>query len=289
MNTKRFKEEKKKEKQSPKFILPMTFRNKGLDAIKLGNFFHSEEVRSLLPNILKEDEYLPAIVYSLEGTIRNKIFNYKQTVADIDSHDTLTYGTGLTSCECENSEFCDPNHGHILTGDLRIIGNQKLRKLVARGPKFREAKMIHLGHCKTEITSGLEAYIAKVCIEIPEILPEHLVDWKNKVLELVDSDIEKLKRKIKKQRTNPVLKQPEVVNYLNSFHQKYVMTPIDKAASNVSVICKRYYVEVVLKEIGVLGDGSETYEEASRSRDEIIDDNRAPTLKISVIHFQRGN
>ena len=75
------------------------------------------------------------------------------------------------------------------------------------------------------------------------------------MLELVDADIEKLKRKIKKQRTNPVLKQPEVVNYLNSFHQKYVMTPIDKAASNVSVICKRYYVEVVLKEIGVLGDG----------------------------------
>lgn len=280
INTKRFKEEPKKEKQAPKFIFPMTFRNKGLDAIKLGNFFRSEDVRSLLPDLLNEDENLPAIVYSLEGTIRNKIFNYKHTVADIDTHDTATYGTGLPSCDCENSEFCDPNHGHILTGDLRIIGNQKLRKLVARGPNFREAKMINWDHCKTEITSGLETYITKVCSGFPNIQPEHLVGWKNKVLELVDSDIKKLKRKIKKQRTNPVLKQPEVVDYLNSFHQKYVMTPIDKASSNVSVICKRYYVEVVLKEIGILGDGSETYEEANRSKDEIIDDNRVYSQKL---------
>ena len=34
----------------------MTFRNKGLDAIKLGNVFHQEEVRSLLPALLNEDE-----------------------------------------------------------------------------------------------------------------------------------------------------------------------------------------------------------------------------------------
>lgn len=280
INTKRFKEEKKKEKQAPKFIFPMTFRNKGLDAIKLGNIFRSEEVRSLLPTHLNDDENLPAVVYSLEGTIRNKIFNYKQTVADIDSEDLVTYGTGLASCDCADSEFCDPNHGHILTGDLRVIGNQKLRKLVARGPNFREAKTIHWGHCKNEITSGLEAYIDRVCVKFPDIETEHLVDWKNKVLEIVDLDIQKLKLKIKKQRTNPVLKQPEVMNYLNSFHEKFVMTPIDKASSNVAVICKRYYAEVVLKEIGILGNGSETYEKADRSKDEIIDDNRIYSEKL---------
>ena len=89
INTKRFKEEKKKEKRPPKFIFPMTCRNKGLDAIKLGNF-HLEEVRSLLPTLLNEDEILPTIVYSLEGTIRNKVFNYKQTVSEIDSDDLNT-------------------------------------------------------------------------------------------------------------------------------------------------------------------------------------------------------
>ena len=80
---------------------------------------------------------------------------------------------------------------------------------------------------------------------------------KNKVLELVDLDIQKLKPTIKKQRTNPVLKQTEVMDCLNLLHKKCITTPIDKASNNVSVICKRYYAEVVLKEIGILGNGSE--------------------------------
>ena len=80
--------------------------------------------------------------------------------------------------------------------------------------------------------------------------------------------------KIKRQQTNPVLKQPEVVDYLMSFQKKFVLTPIDKASNNVSIICKRYYVEVVLKEIGILGSGNETYEKANRSKEEIVDDNR---------------
>ena len=274
INTKRFKVEKEKKKRAPKFIFPMTFRNKGLDSIKLGNIFRSEEVRSLLPSHLNSDENLPAIVYSLEGTIRNKIFNYKQTVSEIDTNDLITYGTGLESCDCEGSEFCDPNHGHILTGDLRVIDNLKLRKLVARGPNFREAKTIHWGHCKSEISSGIDAYITNVCNKFSDITSENLVSWKNKILELVDADIAQLKNKIKQQRTNPVLKQPEVVDYLKSFQQKFVMTPIDKASSNVSVICKKYYVEVILREIGIQGDGSDTYERTDRCKEEIVDDNR---------------
>ena len=98
-----------------------------------------------------------------------KVINYKETVANIDTNDLITYGTGLASCDCEGSEFCDPRHGHIITGDLRIVANQKLRTLIARGPNFREAKTIHWGHCKTEISSGLDAYIAKVCAKFSGI------------------------------------------------------------------------------------------------------------------------
>ena len=141
-------------------------------------------------------------MYTLEGTIRNKIFNYKQTVTDIDTNDPVTYGTGLESCDCESSEFCDPHHGHILTGDLRVIYNQKLRKLVARGPNFREPRMINWGHCKIEMKSGLDTYMTKVYTDNQYIEAEHLLSWKNKVLELVDLDIEKLKKKKKARSSN---------------------------------------------------------------------------------------
>ena len=83
----------------------MTFRNKGLDAIKLGNVFHLEEAHSLLPNLLNEDENLPTIVYSLGGTIRRKLFNYKKNISEIDADDPDTYD--IASCHSENSAFCD--------------------------------------------------------------------------------------------------------------------------------------------------------------------------------------
>ena len=31
-------------------------------------------------------------------------------------------------------------HGHIVTGDLRVIENKKLRNLICKGPNFREPR-----------------------------------------------------------------------------------------------------------------------------------------------------
>ena len=33
------------------------------------------------------------------------------------------------------------------------------------------------------------------------------------------------------------------------FHKEYVLVPADKATNNVIVICKKYYLEVILKEL----------------------------------------
>ena len=41
-----------------------------------------------------------------------------------------------------HKDFVDANHGHVLTGDLRIITNFKLRKLVSEGPNFRKAMSV---------------------------------------------------------------------------------------------------------------------------------------------------
>ena len=45
-------------------------------------------------------------------------------------------------CPCANSSFTDKHHGHIISGDLRLVKNNKLRKLFAKGPKYRESKLI---------------------------------------------------------------------------------------------------------------------------------------------------
>ena len=70
-----------------------------------------------------------------------------------------------------------------------------------------------------------------------------------------------------------MLKQDAVIEYLNELHEKYVLVPIDKAANNVVITCKKYYVAVILKEIGILDAGNKTYEKINKNQGEIIQDN----------------
>ena len=54
----------------------------------------------------------------------------------------MRHGTGIVECDCQqHKDFLDGDHGHVLIGDLRII-NSKLRKLLSKGPTFREAMSI---------------------------------------------------------------------------------------------------------------------------------------------------
>ena len=130
----------------------------------------------LFQQLLKSEE-VPSVVFNLTSTIRNNIFNYKETVDAIDSNDTDSYGTGINECECHNSPFIDSNHDHIVTGDLRIIQNQKLRQLLAKGPNFREPKTINWKKCREEITTGLSTCASNMIAKHKNLTVEHMNFW----------------------------------------------------------------------------------------------------------------
>ena len=70
------------------------------------------EIVNLLPSAeLQTRDNIPAVIYSLGNTIRNKVLK----------------------CQCNSSPFQDKYHWHILTGDLRIIENVKLGTLSSKG------------------------------------------------------------------------------------------------------------------------------------------------------------
>ena len=50
-------------------------------------------------------------------------------------------------------------------------------------------------------------------------------------------------------RKQHVLKSRKHLNYLHELQSKYVLVPADKAANNIIVVCKKYYLEVALKEL----------------------------------------
>ena len=67
------------------------------------------------------------------------------------------------SCNCKTSPFTNLNHGHIVTGDTRIVQNNRLRKLQCKGPKYREPVSINFSNCKTEIKISVTKFSSDSC------------------------------------------------------------------------------------------------------------------------------
>ena len=48
-----------------------------------------------------------------------------------------------------------------------------------------------------------------------------------------------------------VLDQPDVKDTLHKLNANYVLVPADKAANNVIIVCKKYYIDTLVKELGI--------------------------------------
>ena len=85
---------------------------------------------------------------------------------------------------------------------------------------------INWNKCKKETEIGLDSSIERIISINPKLTKEEFVQWERKILQEVDNKIISLKHRIKVHKTNPVLKQDTVIEYLNEVHEKYVFVPI---------------------------------------------------------------
>ena len=68
--------------------------------------------------------------------------------------------------------------------------------------------------------------------------------------ELVADRISDLKGHFKSPKCK-VLDQPDVIDTLHKLHANYVLVPADKATDNVIVVCKKYHIETLVKELEI--------------------------------------
>ena len=125
-------------KTLPKYKLNMTFVNKALDYINLPSILRQPEIINNCPFNINEKD-IPMVVYSLSQPVRSKIFNYHTFVNNLNLNEFVNNKDTIRCCCHEfDQSFTNDHHGHIVTGDLRIVKNNKLRKIISKGPKFRE-------------------------------------------------------------------------------------------------------------------------------------------------------
>ena len=240
--------------------------NHWIDKLRLGNILHDPVLEETLPVCVK-DKGLPKVVYKYQHTVRGQLFNYKETVGNFISK---------MDCACSDSEFKDIDHGQILTGNLHIINNKRLRGLFRKGPNYREKETLNwkkaFDSLKEDINSFIKKWSSKICKP-----KEYFYEWKIRLLELIQTRGKSLKNKIKCRPVKKVLKAHNCLKELKRLKEQFVLVPIDKIANNIGFICKKYFLEVLLQETK-----SNTYVPYQDSAESIINAVAKKCLEIGI-------
>ena len=185
-----------------------------------------------IPNYLKGPP--PIVSFTYTRTIGGKIFNNRRAVEELD----VENGTEGMQCirSCSSSEYKYDLCGHVLTGDLSIIRDVKLRNLIRKGPVFREQNNIdwevNLKNCKASVSK----YVKKWA-RIASVDRQVVRDWEETVHECIEQRVRCLKQRHVNRRKKYVLKNRVHLDYLNKLHENYVLLSVrvEFAGSKIAI------------------------------------------------------
>ena len=78
-----------------------------------------------------------------------------------------------------------PAAGHIMTGNLKIISDSRIRYIVSKGPKYRFPSRIDFKNCREELASALNDFGNRWC-KREYVEPDALKEWKVSIFKIVD-------------------------------------------------------------------------------------------------------
>ena len=140
--------------EKPKHFIKIKFLNKAVDAINLAALLRSTSIIDKIPVYFRDKEP-PIVSYEHTSTVASKILNFAPALSNLNVSEYLS---NPQTCQCKESKFCYEPHGHVITGDLRVIENARLRELVAEGPKYREPNRVKWKATETMFSESIDLY-----------------------------------------------------------------------------------------------------------------------------------
>ena len=149
------------------------------------------------------------------------------------------------------------------------------------GPNYREPRSLNFSKAFNDIKFALDSCVDSITSKT-QYSTTSLKDWKMKVLEKVQEKIDILKNSMKFNTAKPTLSDSVVLEYLNQLHRRFVIVTIDKAANNFAFICKKFYVARLLQEVGLNGEGNETYSNVDKEAIDLVSENEKYLEKFGL-------
>ena len=259
-------------KTGPEFLLKLNFTHKIIEDINIESFIHSNSFTSLYP---LQKTHTPTVVYTYLPPNGLSIFNYTEVFKNTNFTDFVnSFNQSMLNnppCLCKNSIYKDPHHNHIITGNMDIIENTNLKKLFLLGPKHRTVPVLNIDKIYKQLVTDFKSCLQSWCRKshMPEsnfsaCLNAYSFHCQTKLqaYQYLYSD-----------HSNVSLKDQSMQTHLQDLHDKFVISPIDKAYSNIALTCKWYSIYITTKELGLLpGTSSTTYINLHSTESEVIQD-----------------
>ena len=170
------------------------------------------------------------ICYKYKKPTRGLISNYNK----IDSDFNINTSTP-TQCDYSTSKFCYEPAGHIVTGNLNVIKDKRIRNLISKGPKYRIPSNIDFDACRQNIAESLVDFCARWCKR------EHtdetaLSTWKKEIFRIIDLRVKFYSHNPSLLPRRPTLNVRHLKRGIQELHSKFVLVPADKAANNIILV-----------------------------------------------------
>ncbi|KAL5258593.1 hypothetical protein ACHWQZ_G009164 [Mnemiopsis leidyi] len=209
------------------------YTNRYFEDLNMAKLCNSPDILNSYP--VRSVNFTPAFSYT--KPIRNRVLNYIEESRSTDPPPV--------TCNCSSSEFMDPTLGHVVTGNLAVIKNSKLRNLLNKGLTYRECHQWKKDDVLSSIEKDLDTHIAKQS-EKKKTPVQCFQLWKSDLLTKVRNKLAHIKiRRFKK----PVLSDKDTLAELKKLQKTFIIVPTDKASNNVSIVCRKYYHECMIKEL----------------------------------------
>ena len=168
-----------------------------------------------------------------------------------------------------------------MTGDLNIVRNDKLRDLLRKGPKYREPVSFSWHQKFDIIMDACEAY-ARRWAKKEDVELDTLSEWIKSIGDVLKRRIRRLKHSINT-RHESIFSDPDVVTELSRLHENFVIVPADKASNNYTFVCKRYYVDILIEELGLhLLPGNPTYNLTDFSASGVLENHKSVLFSFGI-------
>ena len=77
------------------------------------------------------------------------------------------------------------------------------------------------------------------------------MEWTNNVKTKIDERMRHLANNLYTNKHRDCLPSPDVKYALDNIHNDFLVVPIDKVTGNIALVCKRFYISVITRELGL--------------------------------------